>query len=141
MLISVYGEKHAIKEGNRKKIMPKQCSELFNDLFDSSCSGCIRTCACGITWFDTYNTWDWEKGELEELNEKEKANPDKYKSRDCSIGTLEINGIEIVYRCTCDLAYRYEQFIRIHAVQIAKYLNEMSKQLKERSEAIKVNYE
>ena len=36
-----------------------QCSELFDKVFDSRCAGCIRTCECGITYFDEYNVWDW----------------------------------------------------------------------------------
>lgn len=118
--------------------MNNQCSKLFDEVFDSSCGGCLRTCECGITYFDTYNIWDWEEGELEELKQKAEDDPEHYVGIDCSVGTLSIDGREIVYGCTCKLAQRYEEFILDHAEQIAEYLNKRAILLKEKAAAIEV---
>lgn len=118
-----------------------QCSELFSDVFNSKCGGCLRTCECGITYFDTYNVWDWEDGELEDLQQKAKEDPEHYTGIDCAVGTMSIGGIEIVYGCSCDLAQKYEDFILNHAEQIAEYLNKRSEALSEQAKAIKVNIE
>jgi len=115
-----------------------QCSELFWETFDSGCGGCVRVCECGITHFDTFNVYDWEQGELEKYLEKAKEDPEKYREHDCSIGTIEIAGYQIVYGCSCDLAKKFEDFIISHAVQIAKYLNERAKLLKHKAEMIEV---
>lgn len=115
-----------------------QCSELFSDVFDSRCGGSVRVCACGITYFDNYNYCDWEGGELEELQQKAKDDPKHYTERDCSVGTMEINGIEIVHGCSCDLARKYESFILNHAVHLAEYLNKQATMLREKAEVIEV---
>jgi hypothetical protein len=120
----------------------KQCSELFSNIFDSGCGGCIRTCECGITYFYGCHHWDFEEGELEELQQKAKDDPDHYVEQDCSIGTLEIGGIQIVYDCSCDLARKYENFILDHAGQLAEYLNRRGAILREKAESIEViNFE
>lgn len=116
----------------------KQCSELFIEVFDSRCGGCVRTCECGITHFDSFNIYDWEDGELEDLQKKAKETPKKYFEHDCAIGTIGINGIEIVYGCTCDLAKKYETFLISHGALIAEYLNKRAKMLREHADKITV---
>lgn len=118
--------------------MGKQCSELFFDVFDSHCSGCLRTCTCGITHFDGYNVWDWEDGELEGLQKKAKEAPEHYIEHDYAVSTMEVHGVEIVDGCTCDLARRYESFILNHTKQLAAYLNKRAVALKEEAAAIEV---
>ena len=115
-----------------------QCSELFSNVFDSNCGGCLRTCECGITHFDTFHSYDWEEGELEELEKKAKADPKHYIEHDCSIGTIEIGGVEIVYGCICGLAEKYENFIISHDEQLAEYLNKRAVLLREAAESIEV---
>ena len=110
-------------------------TDLFMEIFDSHCSGIERVCECGILWFDTYNVSDWEEGELESLLEKSIADPDKYKESG-PVGTISINGIEIVWGCSCDLAARYENFIISHASQIAEYLNKKAIMLREQADEI-----
>ncbi len=119
--------------------MTKQASGLFNNIFDSGTGGCLRTCHCGITWFDTYNIHDWDEGELEKYITLEKANPEKYKEKDCAIGTISINDVEIVYECTCDLAFNYELFIKVHARQLAEYLNKTAENFRALSNAVRVD--
>lgn len=121
------------------KMTSDQCSKLFEEVFDSSCGGCVRMCECGITYFDTSNLYGWEEGELKELKKKAKEHPDKYIAiADCAVGTMEINGREIVIGCTCDLARRYEKFIISHARQLAEYLNRRADALKKAADSMRV---
>lgn len=116
-----------------------QCSEIFKNVFDSGCGGCLRTCDCGITYFDGYhNGWSWEEGELEDLRQKAIDNPEKYIEVDCTPGTMEIDGREIVFGCTCETAARYESFIDNHSHQLAKYLNMKADELREEANLIEV---
>lgn len=115
-----------------------QCSELFSDVFDSHCGGCVRTCECGITHFNVDYPSDFDEGELEELKEKEKEFPDKYKSGDGSIGTIEIGGRQIVWGCSCEIARQYEDFILGDAIGIAEYLNKRAEMLRKKADGITV---
>lgn len=116
----------------------EQCSELFEKVFDSDCGGCVRMCMCGITHFDTYNDNDWEEGELEDLMVKEANDPAIFMGHDRAIGTMEVDGKDIVYGCTCDSARRYENFITQHAGQIATYLNGRAALMREKANEIEV---
>ena len=114
-------------------------TELFEDIFHSGSSGCIRTCDCGRTYFDEYDTTvDWAEGELEDLQEKAKDNPEKFIPGDFSIPTLSIAGREFVLGCLCNESQKYEDFINNHDRQIAKYLNKKAEDLKTKSNEIKV---
>jgi hypothetical protein len=117
----------------------KKCSEIFEDAFSSHGSGCVRDCVCGRTHFDTYNTYDWEDGELEDLEKKAKENPDKYIEHDHSIGMLIVDGQEFVFECPCNGAAKYERFILRHERQIADYLNKRADELTKHATEIHVN--
>ncbi|HEA66888.1 hypothetical protein LCGC14_2307170 [marine sediment metagenome] len=118
----------------------EQCSELFERVFDSGYGGIVRVCDCGITHFSDQdcdiNCYD--EGELEKFQENQKKAPNSFLGWDRSIGTMEIGGMEIVWGCSCDIARKYEDFILSHARQLAEYLNETAKMLKEKSDSIKV---
>jgi hypothetical protein len=117
----------------------KQCSELFETIFDSHGGGCRRECACGRTHFDiSDNGWDWEDGELEGLQAKAKEQPDKYIEHDGIVGCMEICGAVIVYDCKCGLALAHERFLVVDAERIAKYLNERAKRLREKADKMEV---
>lgn len=116
----------------------KTCSEIFEDAFSSRMSGCIRDCQCGRVHFDTYNTYDWEKGELEDFEKRSAEKPDKYISHDHSIGTMIIDGQEFVMDCPCGGAERYERFILRHEKQIAEYLNKRADEMTRNATDIKV---
>lgn len=118
--------------------MKNKCSELFEDIFDSR-SGClIETCTCGITWFNKHDYNFYDKGEFEKLLEQEIKNPNKFIGVDHSVGTILINGTQIVIGCKCDNAYKWEQFIIKHDEQIAEYLNKRAKLLREKAKSIEV---
>ncbi len=110
--------------------MSKQCSGIFEEVFDSHCGGIVRTCACGITYFNGNEPHFFDEGEFEEYQANAKKEPEKWVEWDQSIGTMEINGNEIVYGCSCDRAERYEKFILSHRHQIADYLNKYIEGLK-----------
>ena len=116
--------------------MSKQCSEIFEETFRLPVCGCVRTCACGKTYYDTYNDYDWEYGELKALEKDPNAFPVDY-----AIGTMSVGGEEIVIGCDCDKEKKYEDFILLHARQLVIYLNKRSESLKEESESIKVKGE
>lgn len=113
-------------------------SKLFIDVFNDRSGGVLRTCACGITWFDEASPECFESGELERLQELAKEKPDKYKTTDYSIGLLEIGGQQIVIDCVCDKAEKYEKFIVLNAEKIAEYLRGRSKLLIQKAEALKI---
>lgn len=118
----------------------ERVSEMFEDTFTSGCSHCVIECACGRTYFDDYNTYDWEEGELEELEAKAKAHPDKYVAVDYSVGTFTLFGVEFVCGCpcTCGKPREYESFILKHARKIAAYLNKKAEGLKKTAKQIEV---
>ena len=117
-----------------------QCSELFEEIFDSGISGCRRDCACGRTYFDgnPQSGWGWEDGELERLRRQMAEHPDLYVETDCSVGTMIVNGYEVVYGCECNVAKKYETFLVNQAERIAKYLNQRAKLLRQKADAIEV---
>ncbi|MFH0846272.1 MAG: hypothetical protein V1851_02655 [Patescibacteria group bacterium] len=119
--------------------MERQCSELFGDIFDSHTGGCYRECACGRVHFTTERGYDWNDGELEDLLKREEKDPDKFIPSDHTVRTMNINGQEIVYGCCCNLAKKYEAFIRNNAPRIAEYLNAMAESLRKKADEIQVD--
>ena len=118
--------------------MSKQCSDIFSEVFDSHCGGLVRTCHCGRTVFNRMEEIGWEKGELEELMEKWERYPDLYIPTSNTVYTMNIDGIEIVYGCTCDTAKKYETFILDNAMKIAEYLKKYSKRLRMKADMVEV---
>lgn len=47
--------------------------ELFERAFSAHASSCRRTCKCGKEFYDAVNSYSWEDGELERLEEDPKA--------------------------------------------------------------------
>lgn len=98
-------------------------SKIFKECFDSGTGHAELTCKCGRHHFDCYNEYDsdWET-KLEKLLEKSKIEPDKFIKHEHAIGSIYINGCEIVMDCECDIAQNYETFLIQSSSQIAKYL-------------------
>jgi hypothetical protein len=108
---------------------------------DSIChSGSLVTDCdfCGRVHFATYGNEEFfDEGELEELYEKQKQNPEKYiEHYDCSnVSWGNLDGKQVVYDCPCDeeKLSKYEDFIWKHRFIIAKYLKSRSEaELKEK---------
>ena len=122
-----------------KKFSDTPPSDLFEDAFRDSVSGCRCTCACGRICFDNVNGgYDWDPGEFEELLKGVIAEPNRYVALDYSVGTMTIDGNEWVMGCPCNGARRFQDFVDGHARQIAEYLNAKAKQLKQDAEAMEV---
>ena len=115
-----------------------QCSELFENAFDSHTGGCVRNCMCGRVHFDDVGVYSWEEGELEDLEQKSQEHPDRYIAHDHSVGCMYIDGAKFVYDCPCGKAAKYEEFILKHAEQISEYLRKKAVQLREKADKIDV---
>lgn len=118
--------------------MDKQCSELFENIFRSHCGGIVRTCDCGRTHYNEADASFFDEGELGDLIEKTKEQPDKYFATDYTITTMEIGHSEIVCGCVCAIAEKWEDFLIEQSQQIAQYLNSRAKMLREEASTIEV---
>lgn len=120
--------------------MKKQCSELFDKVFDSHSGGCYRECACGRIHFDTSdNGWDWGVGELEEFIRKHKVNPEKYIDHDGTVCCITFGGVEVVYGCVCDIADKWERLIISEENRLAEYLRGKAKAKREEADRIDID--
>lgn len=92
--------------------------ENFERAFSDSCGGCRRECECGRVLYNPEGGWDWEEGELEEL-EKSKAT-----SVEWTVQTLSMEGCEYCLDCDCwhDRAAKFISLIERYGPQIAKFL-------------------
>lgn len=94
--------------------------EAFVLAFSSHVSGSVRDCACGRTFYnpDT-RSWDWEDGELDDLNNDATATP-----VDWSVGTIFLEGQEFVTDCDCwrKRAARIVRWMQTHDHAIAEWL-------------------
>ena len=114
-------------------------TEDFIRAFDSGIGTCRAICECGIVHFDEVQQhYDWEEGELEELQEFAKYNPEAYVAHDHSIGFIEIDNKQVVIDCSCNTVDKYEDFILNHVVQIAEYLNRRAKYMRQTADLIEV---
>ena len=94
--------------------------ERFARAFSTNTGGCHRECACGVAFYDKANTYDWEDGELQDLQHDKKAIPLDY-----PVSGLAFEGKEYVQDCTCwhERATKIMAFITGHDREIAAYLN------------------
>lgn len=113
-------------------------SKIFHDIFDSGSGGCFYECNCGRVHFDTYNHWDWEDGELEDLIDRSKLNPDKYIAQETAIGFYSVGGMDLVKDCPCNGAVNMESLLLLSSSGIADYLNAISRSLLKEAEDIRV---
>jgi hypothetical protein len=105
--------------------MPR-ASEAFEDAFRAGIGTTNADCqVCRVHVFASGdNSMGWEPGELEALQKKAAAQPDKYQELGMSDGVSlgEINGLQFVIDHGCEKLYKYEQFIWGDRRQIAEYL-------------------
>lgn len=94
--------------------------DSFVRAFHTMHGGCRETCECGKTYYNPTGGWDWEEGELDELDKDPNAI-----SVDCSVTSIRFEGKEYVEFCDCwhERAERIMGFIDSHNIQIAEYLN------------------
>jgi hypothetical protein len=115
----------------------KPPSDEFKNAFDDHVSGSVRTCECGITYFDGFNRWDWEEGELEDYRKKAKKEPEKYVEIDCAAGCYQIDGREYVWDCPCNGGFKYQSFLLRHATRILAFLDAHAKRLEEEAKELR----
>lgn len=98
--------------------------ENFERAFGNSSAGCVRTCECGITYFDGVQSYDWEPGELERLEAQAEAPNAKAVRLEYAPGDMGFEGGQYVDACTCwhKRAGLIMGFIDAHAHKIAAYL-------------------
>lgn len=95
--------------------------ENFERAFTGNSGGCVRTCRCGVTYFDNHNNhYDWDEGEFERLL----ANPANV-ALDYAPGDIRFEGNEYVDACSCwhARASQIMGFIDGHSHAIADYLS------------------
>ena len=107
-----------ITTGNARRISADSM-ESFERAFGSGCSGCCGTCACGRTFYNPDDTWDWEEGELERLQASSNATPLSY-----GVGHVEFEGTSYCWDCDCwrKRAAQIVGFLLGHQFQIAEFL-------------------
>ena len=102
----------------------------FEEAFKTDTGSCRATCECGQTFYNPDQaSWDFEDGELEELDKDPKAT-----NIDYSVGYVEFEGSIYVRDCHCwhERAEKIMQFIDGHSHGIARYLNlEKQRKLRE----------
>lgn len=107
-------------------------SDEFWSAFRSAGSLVILCEHCGRTHFcTTPGAGDYSAGELEELLDKAKQDPDMYRE-DGTYSSIEwgyIGGKQAVMHCPCneEKIAPYEQFIIVHAEQIMEFLQARAK--------------
>lgn len=90
----------------------------FARAFTMHSGGCRRTCDCGKVYYDDSQSYDWEPGELEWLQNGPGVAVDGGPS------DIGFEGKQFVEQCDCwhERAQKLMQFIDGHARQIAEYL-------------------
>lgn len=97
----------------------------FSHAFSSDRTLCVTDCSCGRVHFVSANGHgDYERGELEELQAKAKAEPDKYieETEYDHIDTAYLDGLQLVPDCQCGKYKKYCDWIESHAESLAQYL-------------------
>lgn len=121
----------------------KETSETFWDAIIHSSSLVILCEFCGRVHFATWSEGDYDDGEeLTDLKKRAKINPDRYieDHEYSSIRWGYLDGKQIVYRCKCNSAARFENWIWDHRRLISDYLSarvkELEKKLEEEKELV-----
>ena len=109
--------------------------DSFEKAFNTSSGSCCLVCECGKVFYnDTFDSgWDWEDGELEELQN----NPDAT-NLDWSVGGVIFGGTEYVIDCNCwhEKAKDFMDFLDKNKNSIAEYFKQEKKRLLGESNAI-----
>lgn len=95
-------------------------------------------CDCGRTLFDNSHQYDWEEGELERLEALAESDPEHYAVLDFGCSSVVIDGRTFVMGCPCNGLRAYENFIRNHAEQLAKFLVHLRQERLDYAEALKL---
>lgn len=101
-------------------------SEIFEGSFSDPWSGCQGLCDCGKEYYDTYNYYDWEKGEIDALENRGAIRIPH------AIGSVSFLGKTYINVCECWFPKRDAliSFLDSYDCQIADYINTKRKMLK-----------
>lgn len=100
----------------------KECSEDFIEAIRENIGSIRGTCEfCGVTYFDE-SAGHYDEGELEELKQQEKDQPDLFKEQDGGVSFCRIEGLQYIMGCPCNGPRRYEDWIWGNRWMIAEYL-------------------
>ena len=69
--------------------------EILEDAFRSGIGHSRFECNCGNVFYNSNGSWDWEEGELEELNNSDATD------LDYTVSTVILEGIEYCMDCIC----------------------------------------
>lgn len=116
----------------------RQPSENFIQAFSSGSGGTVRTCACGVTFFDGSSPSHFDEGELESLIAQREKNPAKFVETDCTVSTMTIAGQEYVIGCQhCEAPAKCEAWITAHARQLSEWLSTRANELEREAKIIR----
>lgn len=101
--------------------------ENFVRAFSSGGGGCRHECHCGRQFYNPDGGWDWNEGEIEQL-EKSKAT-----ALEWSVGTIVLEGVEYVADCDCwhQKAKGCMNWISHHSHAVAEFLTKEKRRLEE----------
>ncbi len=105
--------------------------ENFERAFSSGTGGCVRTCNCGVRFYDNDGSYDWEEGELDGL----RADPTA-RALEHTVGDISFEGKEYVDACDCwhERALKLMDWIDGHAYKVADYLTLEKKRKQEEAD-------
>ena len=107
----------------KKNKLPEASEEFWDALIGAKAYHSVVCGFCDRVHYSTEEPENYEKGELEELEEKSKENPDKYieHSEGVSLGIL--NGKQAVYGCPCNEVSKYENLFWNSRYLISEYFS------------------
>lgn len=121
----------------------KEPSEEFLQALEHSHSGggCRADCQfCGRITYDSSGIWDWDEGELEDLNKRNDEDSDKVIAVDYAVPIAYLDGKQYVIGCPCNSGRKYEDWIWNHRDLIAEYFNLRTKRILDESKReVKLN--
>lgn len=122
------------KRGSPKIFLEKPPTDMFQNCITDGGTP-VATCGfCGRTHFALDGYFD--EGELEDLLQKQKDEPEWYLSFDCgSIPIGELAGTIALYGCPCNALRRYENFIITERDKIVEYLKRRTEEHRKKNVA------
>jgi len=113
----------------------KKPSDEFVDAFCSHGS-CRWTCVCGRTYFSSDGGFNFDDGELEDLEKRAKDDPDAcIDVGSCSVGVIHFAEDHVV-GCMCNSLYTYEAFLWNNRYNVASYFKKKNELLENTKKSV-----
>lgn len=110
-------------------------SDEFKDLVCTGGSPALDCQLCGRNLFNLSGEF-MDPGELEDLLEKQKQNPEKYCGMDNQVHSGHLLDLQIVINCPCNGLRLFEEFILGHSRFICTFIAEVNKERRARADEI-----